>query len=93
MRVVLHVSVYIMHGDANWTITEIYDNVHRGHLLVIEIVLFDQVSGPRHARELLLRAVGEVNPSEISFTERAAIRTQCRKLANFMKVSYPCTSP
>lgn len=34
-----------------------------------------------------MKTVEEVNPSEISFTERAAMRTQCRKLAKFMKVA------
>lgn len=33
-----------------------------------------------------MKTMEEVNPSEISFTERAAMRTQCRKLAKFMKV-------
>lgn len=45
-----------------------------------------QASTPVEARELLMKTMEEVNPSEISFTERAAMRTQCRKLAKFMKV-------
>lgn len=45
-----------------------------------------QASTPEEARELLMKTMEEVNPSEISFTERAAMRTQCRKLAKFMKV-------
>lgn len=45
-----------------------------------------QASTPEEARVLLMKTVEEVNPSEISFTERAAMRTQCRKLAKFMKV-------
>lgn len=48
----------------------------------------DQASTPEKARELLMKTVEEVNPSEISFTERAAMRTQCRKLSKFMKVVY-----
>ena len=36
-----------------------------------------------------MKTLREVNPSEITFTERAAMRTQCRKLAKFMKVRYP----
>lgn len=35
---------------------------------------------------MLMKTMEDVNPSEISFTERAAMRTQCRKLAKFMKV-------
>lgn len=46
----------------------------------------DQASTPEEARGLLMKTVEDVNPSEISFTERAAMRTQCRKLAKFMKV-------
>lgn len=45
-----------------------------------------QASTPEEARALLMKTVEEVNPSEISFTERAAMRTQCRKLAKFMQV-------
>eukprot|EP00903_Cladosiphon_okamuranus_P017642 g16249.t1 len=46
-----------------------------------------KASTPEEARELLMKTMEEVNPSEISFTERAAMRTQCRKLAKFMKVA------
>lgn len=46
-----------------------------------------QASTPEEARELLAQTMEDVNPSEISFTERAAMRTQCRKLAKFMKVN------
>eukprot|EP00904_Undaria_pinnatifida_P005405 jgi/Undpi1/1995/HiC_scaffold_12.g05382.m1 len=46
-----------------------------------------KASTPEEARELLAKTMEEVNPSEISFTERAAMRTQCRKLAKFMKVA------
>lgn len=50
-----------------------------------------QTSGPGDAHELLRRIMEEVNPFEVSFTERAAIRTQCRKLAKFIKVGIPPT--
>lgn len=51
-----------------------------------EALVSFQASTPEEARELLMKTMEEVNPSEISFTERAAMRTQCRKLAKFMKV-------
>ncbi|CAM9656208.1 unnamed protein product [Ascophyllum nodosum] len=46
-----------------------------------------KASTPEEAREFLTKTMQEVNPSEISFTERAAMRTQCRKLAKFLKVA------
>jgi dynein heavy chain len=37
-------------------------------------------------RDALLRIVEDLTPSEMSFTERAAVRTQCRRLAKFIRV-------
>ncbi|CAM9285898.1 unnamed protein product [Ectocarpus sp. 6 AP-2014] len=58
----------------------LYNFLHRAGFNV-------KASTPEEARELLMKTMEEVNPSEISFTERAAMRTQCRKLAKFMKVA------